>query len=146
MTQWSVSSLSQNLSGYQRGLSAPVPKLVSCINVLQTFYLRLSGVQLDPCKAWCPVLECQAVCSVSPGAEGKPVPILCPTCHGVFCYTCKELWEDGHSCQQHQPLVVLPANDRLLSPVCFIIERIALLDYLNVFYHSAFFLLTLDLD
>ncbi|KAK2815148.1 hypothetical protein Q7C36_023414 [Tachysurus vachellii] len=84
------------------------------------FYQRLKferGVQLDPCKAWCPVLECQAVCSVSPSAEGNPVPILCPTCHGVFCYACKELWEEGHSCQQHQPLVVLPANDSAQASV-----------------------------
>ncbi|KAF7691928.1 hypothetical protein HF521_010895 [Silurus meridionalis] len=82
------------------------------------FYQRLKferGVQLDPCKAWCPVLECQAVCIVNPSPESKPVP--CPTCHSVFCFICKELWEDGHSCQQHQPLVVLPANDSAQASV-----------------------------
>ncbi|XP_076869194.1 E3 ubiquitin-protein ligase RNF144B [Brachyhypopomus gauderio] len=68
------------------------------------------GVQLDPNKAWCPILECQAVCSVLPTAEGTPVPVSCPECHLVFCCTCREPWEDGHACSQ-QPLVVPPSND-----------------------------------
>ncbi|XP_026865307.2 E3 ubiquitin-protein ligase RNF144B [Electrophorus electricus] len=76
-------------------------------------YQRLKfmrGVQLDPSKSWCPVLECQAVCNVMPSAEGTPVPMHCPECHAVFCCECRELWEDSHFCSQH-PLVVPPAND-----------------------------------
>lgn len=69
------------------------------------------GVLLDPSKAWCPVLECQAVCTVMSSVEGKPVPVSCPACHGIFCCACREPWDDEHSCSQDQPLVVLPTTD-----------------------------------
>ncbi|XP_042597524.1 E3 ubiquitin-protein ligase RNF144B isoform X2 [Cyprinus carpio] len=72
------------------------------------------GVQLDPSKAWCPMLDCQAVCSVTPGTEGKPLPVPCPTCHAVFCCGCRSPWIDGHSCSQHQPLMA-PSADSALS-------------------------------
>lgn len=68
------------------------------------------GVQLDPSKAWCPMLDCQAVCSVTPGTEGKPAPVPCPTCHAIFCCGCRGLWDDGHSCSQHQPLMTSSAD------------------------------------
>lgn len=77
-------------------------------------YRRLKferGVQLDPSKAWCPVLDCQAVCNVIPSAEGRALPVPCPMCQAVFCCSCREPWEDGHACSQRQPLVVLPDND-----------------------------------
>ncbi|KAI2654963.1 E3 ubiquitin-protein ligase RNF144B [Labeo rohita] len=72
------------------------------------------GVQLDPSKAWCPMLDCQAVCSVTPGTEGKPVPVPCPECHAVFCCGCRIPWIDGHSCSQQQPLME-PSADSALS-------------------------------
>uniref|UniRef100_H3CIB2 E3 ubiquitin-protein ligase RNF144B n=1 Tax=Tetraodon nigroviridis TaxID=99883 RepID=H3CIB2_TETNG len=61
-------------------------------------YRRLSferGVKLDPSKAWCPVLECQAVCSLVP----------CTTCRSVFCSACREAWGEGHACSEQQPMM-----------------------------------------
>lgn len=72
------------------------------------------GVQLDPSKAWCPVLACQAVCSVTPGTEGTPVPVPCPVCQTVFCCGCRSPWSDGHSCSLQQPLMP-PLPDGALS-------------------------------
>ncbi len=82
----------------------------------QFFFRSLSGVQLDPSKAWCPMLDCQAVCSVTPGTEGKPLPVPCPVCHAVFCCGCRSPWIDGHSCSQHQPLMT-PSADRSVWPI-----------------------------
>lgn len=61
------------------------------------------------------MLDCQAVCSVTPGTEGKPAPVPCPTCHAVFCCGCRGLWDDGHSCSQHQPLMTSSADSGLVS-------------------------------
>lgn len=81
-----------------------------------SFFRSHSGVQLDPSKAWCPVLDCQAVCSVTPGSEGKPVPVPCPVCRAVFCCGCRSPWTDAHSCSQHQPLMTSSA-DRSVRPI-----------------------------
>ncbi|XP_029929081.1 E3 ubiquitin-protein ligase RNF144B [Myripristis murdjan] len=62
-------------------------------------------VQLDPSKAWCPVVECQAVCSVKPSTEGKPTAVPCPTCHTVFCSGCRGPWQDDHTCPERQPMM-----------------------------------------
>lgn len=62
-------------------------------------------VKLDPSKAWCPVLECQAVCSVQPSTEGQPTAVPCSTCHAVFCSGCRDLWKDGHTCPPRQPMM-----------------------------------------
>ncbi|XP_023671269.1 E3 ubiquitin-protein ligase RNF144B isoform X1 [Paramormyrops kingsleyae] len=70
-------------------------------------YQRLKferGVQLDPSKTWCPVLECQAVCRVQPSAAGEPTSVPCPACHAVFCSLCRGPWEEGHICSEHRPL------------------------------------------
>ncbi|XP_036395029.1 E3 ubiquitin-protein ligase RNF144B [Megalops cyprinoides] len=70
-------------------------------------YQRLKferGVQLDPSKAWCPVVECQAVCSVRPDAEGRPTSVPCPACRAIFCSLCRRSWEDGHACAESRPL------------------------------------------
>ncbi|XP_017268585.1 E3 ubiquitin-protein ligase RNF144B isoform X1 [Kryptolebias marmoratus] len=72
-------------------------------------YQRLKferGVKLDPSKAWCPVLECQAVCSVQPSTEGQPGAVACPTCQTVFCSGCRGLWQDGHACPEQQPMIL----------------------------------------
>ncbi|XP_076136073.1 E3 ubiquitin-protein ligase RNF144B [Alosa pseudoharengus] len=63
-------------------------------------------VQLDPSKAWCPVIHCQAVCCVVPGVEGtpSPLPVPCPACHNIFCFDCKQPWQEGHVCSSSQPL------------------------------------------
>ncbi|MBN3306105.1 R144B ligase, partial [Amia calva] len=37
-------------------------------------------VQLDPDKTWCPVLGCQAVCSIGQHSNAQPVSVLCPAC------------------------------------------------------------------
>lgn len=63
-------------------------------------------VKLDPSKAWCPVLECQAVCSVQPSTEGQPAAVPCPTCHTVFCSGCRGPWQDGHTCPERQPIML----------------------------------------
>lgn len=63
------------------------------------------GVKLDPSKAWCPVLECQAVCSVQLTTEAQPTAVPCPTCHTVFCSGCRGPWQDGHSCSEQQPMM-----------------------------------------
>lgn len=63
------------------------------------------GVQLDPSKAWCPVLECQAVCSLQPSTEGQPTAVACLTCHAVFCSGCRGPWQDGHTCPERQPMM-----------------------------------------
>lgn len=71
-------------------------------------YQRLKferGVKLDPGKAWCPVLQCQAVCSLQPSTEGRPAAVPCPACLTVFCSGCRGPWQDGHACPQHQPMV-----------------------------------------
>ncbi|XP_030015096.1 E3 ubiquitin-protein ligase RNF144B [Sphaeramia orbicularis] len=78
-------------------------------------YQRLKferGVKLDPTKAWCPVLECQAVCSLSPGSEGQPTAVPCPTCRAVFCSGCRGPWGDGHTCPERQPMMSsLPSRE-----------------------------------
>lgn len=63
-------------------------------------------VQLDPSKAWCPVLECQAVCSVQPSTEGQPAAVPCQSCHTVFCSGCRGPWQDGHTCPERQPIML----------------------------------------
>ncbi|KAK5892832.1 hypothetical protein CesoFtcFv8_013182 [Champsocephalus esox] len=71
-------------------------------------YQRLKferGVKLDPSKAWCPVLECQAVCSVQQSSEGQPAAVPCPTCHTVFCSGCRGPWLDDHTCPEQQPMM-----------------------------------------
>ncbi|XP_071374783.1 E3 ubiquitin-protein ligase RNF144B [Centroberyx affinis] len=71
-------------------------------------YQRLKferGVQLDPSKAWCPVVECQAVCSVTPSTEGAPAAVPCPACRAVFCSGCRGPWQDGHACPERQPMM-----------------------------------------
>ncbi|KAM3614282.1 uncharacterized protein V6R79_012130 [Siganus canaliculatus] len=71
-------------------------------------YQRLKferGVKLDPSKAWCPVLECQAVCSLLPNTEGQPTAVPCPTCRAVFCSGCRGPWQDGHTCPERQPMM-----------------------------------------
>ncbi|XP_064804132.1 E3 ubiquitin-protein ligase RNF144B [Oncorhynchus masou masou] len=82
---------------------------------LVELYQRLEferGVQLDPSRAWCPVLECQAVCSVGPSSEGQPTSVPCPACHTVFCSGCRGPWQDGHTCPDHQPMTSsLPASE-----------------------------------
>uniref|UniRef100_A0A3P8VRR3 E3 ubiquitin-protein ligase RNF144B n=1 Tax=Cynoglossus semilaevis TaxID=244447 RepID=A0A3P8VRR3_CYNSE len=63
------------------------------------------GVKLDPSKAWCPVVDCQAVCSVVPGTEGRPTAVPCLTCHTVFCSGCGGPWQDSHTCPERQPMM-----------------------------------------
>ncbi|KAM3873494.1 E3 ubiquitin-protein ligase RNF144B [Diretmus argenteus] len=87
-------------------LDSEIASLVAADQV--ELYRRLAferGVQLDPSKAWCPVLECQAVCSVRPSTEGQPAAVPCPTCHAVFCSGCRGPWEDGHACPERQPMM-----------------------------------------
>ncbi|XP_068616617.1 E3 ubiquitin-protein ligase RNF144B [Brachionichthys hirsutus] len=77
-------------------------------------YQRLKferGVKLDPSKAWCPVLQCQAVCSLQPSTEGQPAAVPCPTCNTAFCSGCRGPWQDGHTCPEHQPMMS-PSHDR----------------------------------
>ncbi|KAJ3597224.1 hypothetical protein NHX12_000752 [Muraenolepis orangiensis] len=73
-------------------------------------YQRLKferGVKLDPSRAWCPVVACQAVCSLSPSStEGEPTSVPCPACNAVFCSTCRGPWDaDDHSCSETQPIM-----------------------------------------
>ncbi len=67
--------------------------------------LLSAGVKLDPSKAWCPVLECQAMCSVQPSTEGQPAAVPCPTCRAVFCSGCRGPWQDNHTCPERQPMM-----------------------------------------
>uniref|UniRef100_G3NL21 E3 ubiquitin-protein ligase RNF144B n=1 Tax=Gasterosteus aculeatus TaxID=69293 RepID=G3NL21_GASAC len=69
------------------------------------------GVKLDSSKAWCPVLECQAVCSVHLSTEGRPHAVPCLTCHTVFCSGCRGPWQAGHVCPERQPMM-LPVPSR----------------------------------
>ncbi|KAM4580578.1 E3 ubiquitin-protein ligase RNF144B [Odontesthes bonariensis] len=62
-------------------------------------------VKLDPSKAWCPVLGCQAVCSMQPSTEGRPAAVPCLTCHTVFCSSCRGPWQDAHTCPEHQLMI-----------------------------------------
>ncbi|KAK2844146.1 hypothetical protein Q5P01_010805 [Channa striata] len=78
-------------------------------------YQRLKferGVKLDPSKAWCPMLECQAVCTVKPGTEGQPTAVPCLTCHTVFCSGCRGPWQDSHTCPQRQPMMSPSASHK----------------------------------
>lgn len=74
-----------------------------------------AGVKLDPSKAWCPVLECQAVCSVQPSSEGQPAAVPCPTCRTVFCSGCRGPWQDGHACPEQQPMMTPSHESRSVS-------------------------------
>ncbi|CAI5662811.1 unnamed protein product [Oreochromis niloticus] len=81
-------------------------------------YLRLKferGVKLDPSKAWCPVLECQAVCNVEQSTEGHPAAVPCPTCHTVFCSGCRGHWQDGHACPEQQAMMTPSHQSRARS-------------------------------
>lgn len=78
-------------------------QLSSCFESLLS-----AGVKLDPSKAWCPVIECQAVCTVRPSSEGQPTAVSCLTCHTVFCSGCRGPWQDGHTCPERQPMMPLP--------------------------------------
>lgn len=81
-------------------------------------YLRLKferGVKLDPSKAWCPVLECQAVCNVEQSTEGHPAAVPCPTCHTVFCSGCRGPWQDGHACPERQGMMTPSHQSRARS-------------------------------
>ncbi|XP_026041131.1 E3 ubiquitin-protein ligase RNF144B [Astatotilapia calliptera] len=81
-------------------------------------YLRLKferGVKLDPSKAWCPVLECQAVCNVEQSTEGHPAAVPCPTCHTVFCSGCRGPWQDGHTCPERQAMMTPSHQSRTRS-------------------------------
>ncbi|XP_031432839.1 E3 ubiquitin-protein ligase RNF144B [Clupea harengus] len=69
-------------------------------------------VQLDPSKAWCPVIDCQAVCSVVPGVEGMPTPLPCQACHAIFCCSCSQPWQDEHVCSSSQALTPASSEDR----------------------------------
>ncbi|XP_072317053.1 E3 ubiquitin-protein ligase RNF144B [Eucyclogobius newberryi] len=74
-------------------------------------YQRLSferEVKLDPSRAWCPVLECQSVCSVQLSSEGNPTAVSCPTCNTVFCSGCRETWRDKHTCPEQQLMMSAP--------------------------------------
>ncbi|KAF7650592.1 hypothetical protein LDENG_00123390, partial [Lucifuga dentata] len=71
-------------------------------------YRRLKferDVTLDPGKTWCPVIDCQAVCSVTPNTEGEPAAVPCTTCNAVFCSGCRVLWQDDHHCPERQPMM-----------------------------------------
>ncbi|MEQ2183210.1 hypothetical protein GOODEAATRI_030358, partial [Goodea atripinnis] len=86
----------------------------------EELYQRLKferGVKLDPSRAWCPVLECQSVCSVQASTEGQPAAVACPTCHTVFCSSCRGPWVDSHTCHERQPMIPPPLSDesRLVS-------------------------------
>lgn len=62
-------------------------------------------VKLDPSRAWCPVLECQSVCSVPLSSEGRPIAVPCLACSTVFCSGCRGLWGDQHTCPDQQPMM-----------------------------------------
>ncbi|XP_023187161.1 E3 ubiquitin-protein ligase RNF144B-like [Xiphophorus maculatus] len=82
-------------------------------------YQRLKferGVKLDPSKAWCPVLECQAVCSVQATTEGRPGAVACPACHIVFCSSCRGPWLEGHTCPEGQPMMLPPLSPESSDP------------------------------
>ncbi|XP_061919677.1 E3 ubiquitin-protein ligase RNF144B [Entelurus aequoreus] len=71
-------------------------------------YQRLKferGVSLDPSKTWCPLFDCQAVCTVQLSSEGQAVAVPCPTCHTIFCSECKVPWQGGHTCSELQPMM-----------------------------------------
>ncbi|KAL2084291.1 hypothetical protein ACEWY4_019809 [Coilia grayii] len=69
------------------------------------------AVQLDPSKAWCPVLDCQAVCSVIAGVEGMPTPVPCPACRTIFCCGCMQLWQEEHVCSSSHSLTPASSDD-----------------------------------
>ncbi|XP_014912878.1 E3 ubiquitin-protein ligase RNF144B [Poecilia latipinna] len=88
-------------------LDSEIASLVAPYQV--ELYQRLKferGVKLDPSKAWCPVLECQAVCSVQASTEGRPAAVACPACHTVFCSSCRGPWLEGHTCPEGQPMML----------------------------------------
>lgn len=103
------------------------------------WYKRLKferAVQLDSNKVWCPVVDCQAVCSIVPSGEGLdeggPTPMPCPVCRALFCCSCIQPWQEEHVCGRSQVLVpALMENCRCSSeppikqcPMCGIyIER-----------------------
>uniref|UniRef100_A0A3B4BG43 E3 ubiquitin-protein ligase RNF144B n=1 Tax=Periophthalmus magnuspinnatus TaxID=409849 RepID=A0A3B4BG43_9GOBI len=97
-------------------------EIIALAGVAQAkLYQRLrfeKEVKLDPSRAWCPVLECQSVCSVQLSAEGHPTAVSCPTCHTVFCSGCREAWGDKHTCPEQQPMILpLSGNESSDSPI-----------------------------
>lgn len=87
--------------------------------------LYCTGVKLDPSKAWCPVLECQAVCSVQPSTEGRPAAVACPTCQAVFCSGCRGLWQDDHTCPEQQLFVLSSLSKESRSVITSSKETVA---------------------
>ncbi|XP_076006426.1 E3 ubiquitin-protein ligase RNF144B [Genypterus blacodes] len=74
----------------------------------QELYQRLKferEVKLDPSKAWCPVVECQAVCSMTASTEGEPTAVPCTACNTIFCSACRGAWQDAHTCPERQPMM-----------------------------------------
>lgn len=72
-------------------------------------------VKLDPSRAWCPMLECQSVCSVPLSSEGRPTAVPCLACRTVFCSGCRGLWGDQHTCPERQPMMSSPSANESRS-------------------------------
>ncbi|KAE8598040.1 hypothetical protein XENTR_v10016689 [Xenopus tropicalis] len=111
-------------------ISALVP--VEQLQLYQRLKLERE-VHMDPCKTWCPTVDCHTVCHVETGDSGLPVPVDCSACLIKFCSVCKNIWHPGQSCQVNLPIIP-PEKGILLTkdvdacikqcPVCRIyIER-----------------------
>lgn len=80
-------------------LTAPIPRPVP-------------EVLLDPCRTWCPVSACQAVCPLPELGLQTPQLVQCQACATEFCSTCKASWHPGRGCPETMPMALLPGDTR----------------------------------
>ncbi|ELK29143.1 Putative E3 ubiquitin-protein ligase RNF144A [Myotis davidii] len=67
-------------------------------------------VLLDPCRTWCPVSTCQAVCQLPEMGLPTPQPVQCKACATEFCSACKASWHPGQGCPETMPITFLPGD------------------------------------
>lgn len=69
-------------------------------------------VLLDPCRTWCPVSTCQAVCQMQEMGLQTPQLVRCQACDAEFCSICKASWHPGQGCAETMPVTFLPGDTR----------------------------------
>ncbi|XP_036191319.1 E3 ubiquitin-protein ligase RNF144A isoform X3 [Myotis myotis] len=67
-------------------------------------------VLLDPCRTWCPVSTCQAVCQLPEMGLQTSQPVQCKACATEFCSACKASWHPGQGCPETMPITFLPGD------------------------------------
>ncbi|KAM4867828.1 E3 ubiquitin-protein ligase RNF144A isoform 1-T1 [Thomomys bottae] len=67
-------------------------------------------VLFDPCRTWCPVSTCQAVCQLQDLGLQTPQRVQCKACSTEFCSLCKANWHPSQGCSENLPINFLPGE------------------------------------